>query len=193
MDAKTRSRRVLGAAGAVGVAAALVALPLGSPASAARPLARATIVNQAGAVVGEVVFKGEGHFADRIEVELDLPADAPGLGAYHGLHIHTTGSCTGTFTGAGGHWNPGGVNHGHHDGDLPSVLISPDGEVYAEFETHRLVDVSQLFDADGSAVVLHVNADNFANIPASNGTPNSLTLATGDAGPRYGCGVVTAR
>lgn len=190
MDAKSRSWRTLGAAGAVGVAAAvLVALPFGSTAGAARPLARATILNQAGAVVGEVVFTGEGSFAERVEVELDLPADAPGLGAYHGLHVHTTGACTAPFTSAGGHWNPGNSTHGNHVGDLPSVLVSPDGQVYAEFETHRF-DVTQLFDADGSAVVLHVLPDNFANIPPTYGTPNAATLNTGDAGGRYGCGVV---
>ena len=191
MDANTRSGRMLGALGAVGVAGVVLVTAMGSPASAARPLARATIVDQSGAVVGEVVFKGEGRFADRVEVELDLPAGAPGLGAYHGLHVHTTGTCTAPFTSAGGHWNPSGAAHGHHAGDLPSVLVSPDGEVYAEFETHRF-DVAELFDADGSAVVLHVGPDNFANIPATYGSANATTLATGDAGGRYGCGVVTA-
>lgn len=182
--------RILPAIGAVAAAALVGVATVGSPARAAQPLARAVLTSQGGAVIGEVVFKGTGQFANRVEVELDLPADAPGLGAYHGFHVHTLGVCEPPFTSAGSHWNPTGAVHGQHAGDLPSVLVSPDGQVYAEFETHRF-DVTALFDADGSAVVLHNGADNFANIPATYGPANATTLATGDAGGRYACGVVT--
>jgi Cu-Zn family superoxide dismutase len=85
------------------------------------------------------------------------------------------------------------VNHGAHKGDLPSVLITAEGETYSEIETDRF-NVSDLLDAagDGSAVVLHAGPDNFANIPSAYGEPNATTLATGDAGGRYACGVVQA-
>jgi Cu-Zn family superoxide dismutase len=176
----------------------IVLVTTSDPASAAKPLARATLVNAAGATIGEVVFKGPGTYADRVEVQILAPA-APNLGSFHGLHVHTTGVCTPTSSGAtnvpfgsaGGHWNPTGADHGAHKGDLPSALITAQGETYAEFETDRL-DVGALLDAagDGSAVVLHVGADNFANIPAAYGTANASTLATGDAGGRHACGVV---
>jgi Cu-Zn family superoxide dismutase len=120
---------------------------------------------------------------------------------FHGLHIHTTGECNPlpsgatnvVFGSAGGHWNPSNADHGEHKGDLPSALMTADGETYAEFETDRF-DVAALLDTGGdrSAVVLHVLADNFANVPATYGTRNTSTLATGDAGGRYACGVVRA-
>ena len=188
----------------VGPAIAAVAilggyLLISSPsASAARPLARARLHNAAGADIGSVVFKGEGTYAERVEVELELPAGAPGLGAYHGFHIHAVGACVAPFTTAGGHWNPAGVDHGDHKGDLPSVLVGLDGTAYAEFETDRF-DVTELIDSDGSAVVLHEKRDNFGNVPRSTGQyedPNgfytSSTSKTGDAGNRYGCGVIEA-
>lgn len=188
-----RVRAGLSTLAAGGIVALASIAATGTPADAQEPIARAELRTADGSVVGAVVFKGRGRFADRVDVELDLPSGAPGLGAYHGLHIHTTGVCTEpSFTSANGHWNPTSEPHGHHAGDLPSMLVSPSGEADASFATHRF-DVAQLFDADGSAVVLHNGSDNFANIPPSYGSPNANTLATGDAGGRYACGVVTAR
>jgi Cu-Zn family superoxide dismutase len=186
------------------VVAGLLVIALGAifvlQSSAAAPLAKASLVNQAGAVIGEVVFKGPKTYADRVEIKINAPG-APALGSFHGLHVHTTGVCnpqpSGTlnvpFGSSGGHWNPTGANHGQHAGDLPSALITAEGETYAEFETDRF-NVTELLDAagDGSAVVLHAGPDNFANIPAAYGTPNAATLNTGDAGGRYACGIVKA-
>ena len=49
-----------------------------------------------------------------------------------------------------------------------------------------------------TAIIIHENADNFANIPPErynqvNGTPgpDETTMATGDAGKRVACGVIT--
>ncbi len=195
---KSSWRRAIAAVVALGIAGIML-VTISTPAAAARrPMAKATLVNTAGVTVGEVVFKGPGKYADRVEVKIVASA-APNLGSFHGFHIHTTGVCTaapsGTtnvpFGSAGGHWNPTGANHGAHRGDLPSALMTAEGETYAEFETDRF-DVVELLDAagDGSAVVLHAGADNFANIPAVYGEPNATTLGTGDAGGRYACGVV---
>ena len=193
---------------AVAVAAVSLAIPaitfvaLSSPATAAQPLARATLVDVRGVEVGKVVFKGVGKYANRVKVDINAPK-APNLGSFHGLHIHTTGACdpepSGStlvpFGSAGGHFNPDPVqSHGAHAGDLPSVLLTASGEAYAEVETARF-DVSSLLDADGSAVVLHAAPDNFANIPTRSPyppAPDATTLATGDAGGRYACGVVEA-
>ena len=172
-----------------------------TPAAAAKhPVARATLLNKFGENVGEVVFKGPGKYADVVEVKIVASA-APNLGSFHGFHIHTTGVCTPTASGssgsvfgsAEGHWNPSGATHGAHKGDMPSMLMTAEGETYAKFETDRF-NVTELIDAagDGSAVVLHANADNFANIPATYGTTNTATNNTGDAGGRYACGVVQA-
>lgn len=172
-----------------------------SSAHGARPLIRATLHDTSGAKIGHVVFKGRGAEVTRVEVAVSAAA-APNLEDYHGFHVHTTGSCnpapSGTtnvpFGSAGGHWNPTTTDdHGDHLGDMPSLHLNADGTAHASFDTDRF-DVGMLLDADGSAVILHVGRDNFANIPAvysSDGVPgpNAATLATGDAGGRYACGV----
>ena len=55
--------------------------------------------------------------------------------------------------------------------------------------------LGDLFDADGSAFILHANADNYANIPTDryDPDPDATTLATGDAGSRIACGVIKAK
>jgi Cu-Zn family superoxide dismutase len=190
--------------GALAIATAGGALTVSTPSAGAhRPLVRATLKDTAGTVVGEVVFLGRHGEVSRVEVNL-LATAAPGLGDFHGFHVHTTGVCTpepsGTtnvpFGSAGGHWNPTASGHGSHTGDLPSVLIRANGKAHQEFDTDRF-NVRALLDADVSAVILHAGRDNFANIPAvySSGDPavagpNAATLGTGDAGGRFACGVV---
>ena len=197
MEATTLKRALAATALAAGIGVAVVAAP--SPASgAAEPRARATLRDAAGEVVGTVEFRGRGPNPDQVVVELSAPA-APGLGAFHGIHVHAVGSCdpnpSGTtnvpFGSAGGHLNPTGAAHGSHTGDLPSVLLALDGRAQARFESYR-IDITALLDAagDGSAVVLHAGPDNFANIPAAYGLPNATTLGTGDAGGRVACGVI---
>jgi Cu-Zn family superoxide dismutase len=200
--------RTLGAATLAVILAAVVLAVSAPSAGAARPLLRATLLNKDGGEVGQVVFKGQGTKVTRVEVHLDAGAAAFGTSDFHGFHVHTIGVCdpdpAGTpagatpavFGSAGGHWNPTGVAHGGHTGDMPSVLMHANGKADADFATDRF-DVSEVLDGNGSAVVLHAGRDNFANIPAvySSGDPavpgpNAATNSTGDAGGRYACGVV---
>jgi Cu-Zn family superoxide dismutase len=125
---------------------------------------------------------------------------------FHGFHIHSVGICdpravdpaTGAvvpFFTAGGHLNPGGAGHGNHAGDLPSLKVAADGRTISVNETDT-VTFAQIFDADGAAIIVHVGPDNFANIPArytSGGVagPDAATLATGDSGGRFACGIIT--
>lgn len=115
---------------------------------------------------------------------------------FHGFHVHGVGECTPPFTTAGGHYSPAGATHGDHAGDMPSLLVNSDGTGQLRFTTDRF-SVADLFDADGSAVIVHSGRDNFANIPTRYHShtedvfgPDSATLATGDAGGRIACGVV---
>lgn len=51
--------------------------------------------------------------------------------------------------------------------------------------------IADLFDAGGNALIVHANPDNYANVYRY-GTPDAMTLATGDAGGRIACGLIRA-
>ena len=185
-----RNRRLL-----VLAAASLAAVVWWAAPSGARvvPQATADLVNAAGDPLGSVVFLGSGGHATEVRVDLDLPLPAgdPGLNAFHGLHVHATGLCEAPFTTAGGHWDDGTHTHGAHLGDLPSVLVGADGEAELTADVPRF-DVDQII---GRAVILHVGRDNFGNVPSTySGSSAAVTATqnTGDAGGRYGCGVIEA-
>jgi Cu-Zn family superoxide dismutase len=110
---------------------------------------------------------------------------------FHGFHVHAVGVCEAPFTSAGGHFNLPGNTHPAHSGDMPVLLINVDGTGEARFKTDRF-GIEDLFDADGSALIIHAGPDNYANIPTrySATGPDATTLATGDAGGRVACGVV---
>lgn len=106
----------------------------------------------------------------------------------HGFHLHTTGKCSAPdFKSAGGHLNPGGKQHGSlnpdgkHLGDLPNLVVgasrSAGTEIDIGLDTPELRDT--LFDADGTAIVIHAGPDDYQSDPA------------GDAGSRIACGVLS--
>ncbi|MFN3600033.1 MAG: superoxide dismutase family protein [Dietzia sp.] len=135
-----------------------------------------------------------------------VTVEATGLPpGFHGLHIHTTGLCEpdsvnpndpeerGAFLSAGGHLAgpDGGAGHPEHAGDLPPLYVAGDGTARITTLTDRL-DRELLLDDDGSAVMIHEDSDNLANIPeryAPEG-PDEDTLMAGDGGSRIACGVV---
>lgn len=149
--------------------------------------AKALLRNAFGEPVGTAKFTQEedGTVLVRAVVH-DLP---PG---FHGFHVHATGTCTPpSFTSAGGHYNPFGEVHPNHAGDMPVLLVNADGSGEARFKTDRYA-VADLFDADGSALIIHAFPDNYANIPTRYAIagPDATTLGTGDAGGRLACGVI---
>ena len=149
-----------------------------------RSVAAAAIRDQSGALVGSVSFTQMDH---SVQVRADVWSQTPG---FHGFHIHSIGICEGDFTSAGGHLNRSGVSHANHDGDMTSLYIQADGTGTLRFETDRFT-VADLFDTDGSAVMIHALPDNFANIPTRYvAEPDAMTLNTGDAGGRVACGQV---
>jgi superoxide dismutase, Cu-Zn family len=114
---------------------------------------------------------------------------------YHGFHIHSKGVCTPpSFDSAGAHFDLGSNAHPDHSGDLPALLVGADGHGAAEAKTGRF-HVGQLFDADGSAIVIHASPDNLANIPGryARQGPDAETRKTGDSGGRIACGVISRR
>ncbi len=109
----------------------------------------------------------------------------------HGFHIHAVGKCDPpSFTSAGGHFNPDGKKHGlknpagPHAGDLPNLVVGPDGSVSAEVVASEVtlgLGKNSLFRRDGSALVIHAAPDDDTTDPA------------GNAGARIACGVISSK
>lgn len=139
--------------------------------------------------------------ADGAVVTVSATGLAPGL---HGLHVHKTGACEadstdpanpqkrGAFLSAGGHLAEEGEVHGEHVGDLPSLLVRADGTARLVVASDRLTR-EKVLDTDGSALMVHAERDNFANIPDRYATElDETTTKTGDAGGRVACAVLSA-
>lgn len=176
------------------VLAICLAAPLGACASMGMaeraPLGdfgEATLVNAEGTRVGRAVLtQGPTGLLIRIEAT----GMSPG---WHGIHLHQTAECEGAFTSAGGHIHggEGGKPHGllnpagPDDGDLPNVHADATGRVMAEVFTPRARISATgpgawLWDADGSAIVIHAGADDHTTQPI------------GGAGARVACGILAA-
>lgn len=120
--------------------------------------------------------------AGGVEVRIHVRNAPPGV---HAVHVHEVGDCSAPDgTSAGGHFNPGGHEHGaphalaHHAGDLGNMWVDEDGE------GHHLVLMPELTVAPGDhsvvgrSIIVHELADDLATQP------------TGAAGGRIGCGVI---
>jgi Cu-Zn family superoxide dismutase len=193
MPKRFRSRRTLFLGIALILVTGVVTAPLygsGSGTSSSRNHVKVELHDATGASIGFVKLTKQGG---KVIVRGEVSGLTPG---FHGFHVHAVGQCAAPFTSAGGHYNPGGTGHGTHAGDMPSLLVFDDGTAEAQFATDNFA-IDQLFDADGSAIIVHAAPDNFAHIPTryqstTEGVfgPDSATLATGDAGARIACGVV---
>lgn len=100
-----------------------------------------------------------------------LPETETGFFAFH---VHEGGDCGGAdFADTKGHWNPKGVAHPMHAGDLPP-LLSADGSAYLAVLTTRF----RVEDVLGRTVVIHMEPDDFHTQPA------------GNAGKKIACGII---
>ncbi len=140
----------------------------------------AMISDRNGNNVGSAMLYTEGD-----EVLISVSLDGLSAGT-HAVHLHTTGDCSASdFTSAGGHLNPMGNEHGSlnpqgaHLGDLPNAEVSAAGvgTITETLRGTRATVLSQIFDTDGTALVVHAGADDYRTDPA------------GDAGSRVACGV----
>lgn len=127
---------------------------------------------------------------------------------FHGMHIHSVGKCEpnsvaptggapGNFNSAGGHFQVAGRTGHPASGDLSSLQVREDGSAMLVTTTDAFT-AEELMDGAGTAIIIHEKADNFANIPPERyqqvdgaPPPDQTTLATGDAGARVACGVIT--
>ncbi|HVR18818.1 MAG TPA: superoxide dismutase family protein [Polyangiaceae bacterium] len=158
-------------------------------------VANAVMLDAAGNQVALVRF-GQHSVGSRVQIT------ATGLSTgIHAFHVHanndpTNGDgCIGpTFVSADGHYNPAAVTHPNHAGDMPVVFFSAGSPNFgfANFITSNFTPD----EVKGRVVILHALADNCANIPerytaAGVPGPDATSLATGDAGGRVACGVIT--
>jgi Cu-Zn family superoxide dismutase len=145
-------------------------------------MAQAELQNAQGQIVGLVTFTAG---SNGVMVVAHVHHLEPG---YHGFHIHETGKCTPPdFKSAGDHFNPFGAKHGlmapngRHAGDMPNLLVGPDGTgtlvTYAALVTLGS-GANSLFHAEGTALVIHQGTDDLKSDPA------------GDAGSRVACGQI---
>ena len=141
----------------------------------------ATLQTAQGLPAGTVQLLRNGN---TVSVAIAAVGLAPGE---HGFHLHTTGSCTvPDFISAGGHLNPGNNTHGSlsdggkHLGDLPNLVVGTNRTASAQvdLEGNATQVLADIFDADGTAVVIHAGPDDYVSNPA------------GDAGSRVACGVI---
>ena len=148
---------------------------------AAGTTARVAMKDAAGATLGDLSIVQTPNGVLVTGLLTNVPAGT------HGIHFHTVGRCAPTFDAAGGHFNPTARQHGYrnangaHAGDLPNINVATDGTVRIELFT-SLVDLGRgpngLFDADGSAIMIHALADDYTTDPS------------GSSGARIACGEV---
>jgi Cu-Zn family superoxide dismutase len=179
------ARRQLTLILALAGAALAVGAPVLALASSGASHASAELRDASGAVVGWADFTEDA--TGRLHVNVHVKDVSAGL---HGIHIHAVGACGPTFAAAGGHYNPLGRQHGlantagAHAGDLPNLEVNGAGVGHLDATTQRVTlsaGSATLFDADGSAFIIHANED------------DQRTDATnGNSGARIACAVVTA-
>lgn len=131
----------------------------------------------------EIANGGNGHM---VQLVLTVQNAPPGI---HGVHIHAVGKCEGpAFTTAGGHFDPGpagdtnaDTNHPYHMGDLPNVTVGANGTGMMNVYTTRVTMGGPvgLFDADGSAIVVHANLDPVVSGAAGSGIAGGARIACG--------------
>jgi len=179
---------------AMAAAMALASSAIGGCATASTPpatppappppasLASATLLSPDGATKATATLVSVNG---KLELRIAAEGLTPGT---HGVHLHTTGACTApNFASAGGHLNPHARMHGtdnpmgSHLGDLPNLMIddSGKGSLTATLQDTAAEGEPQLFDADGTAIVIHAAADDYKTDPS------------GNSGGRIACGVLT--
>ena len=163
---------------------ALVFYAVMTTVSAAGESASGEVKDASGKSLGKLSLTQDASGAVQVSLQFnDMP---PGQ---HGIHFHAVGKCDGPdFMSAAAHYNPENKKHGlkspegAHGGDLPNLVVPASGQGIYQATT-KLVTLSagptQLITKDGSALIVHANAD------------DETTDPTGNSGGRIACAVVS--
>ncbi|MFN8589854.1 MAG: superoxide dismutase family protein [Thermomicrobiales bacterium] len=160
--------------------------PSATPVARGEPLI-VPLIDASGNQVGEAGLQEE---AGGVAVVVTLAGLPPGE---HGWHLHAMGQCdpdlAEPFSTAGPHWDPTAMMHGgpeskeHHVGDFGNLTAGDDGMAEATITTETFTlgeGPTSVFDADGTAIVIHTGQDDLVSQPS------------GNSGARFACGVVAA-
>jgi len=142
------------------------------------------LVDREGIAVGIATLTEK---SDGVHIDVSAHHLAEGM---HGFHIHEKGICESPdFESAGGHFNPDGKEHGFdnpegpHAGDMENLKVETDGTVEHTVINDRVTLEKgvghSLFTEEGTTLIIHVDADDYASQPA------------GDAGDRIVCGTIS--
>jgi Cu-Zn family superoxide dismutase len=122
-----------------------------------------------------------------VQVRIDASAIAAGK---HAVHVHETGECQ-PCGAANGHFDPGPAsmsspdgNHPFHAGDLINIELDGEGSGEMTTMTSRVTlspGPLSIFDEDGSAFIIHVDADTYCPEGEAKGCAG---------GARAACGVI---
>lgn len=151
-----------------------------STASDSGPKATAAIGGRSGSTLsGSATFSQRGGV---VHLVVDVTGAPEGV---HAVHLHEKGDCSAPdATSAGGHFNPGHMNHGapdapqHHAGDFGNMTVGANGHGHLELDSTMLTIAPGDNSVVGRGIVIHAKADDMTTQP------------TGNAGARIGCGVV---
>ena len=150
--------------------------------------AAAALESPQGEPMGTVAFR---QTATGVLIMAEVAGLAPGG---HAFIVHEIGACTPDFGAAGDHFNPEDTEHGFihqnwkrgettggHGGDLPNIYAAADGSARADFFSVGITLNSgprhSVFDADGSAIIVHERPDAYGEEES-------------DTGARLACGVI---
>ena len=147
--------------------------------------ATASIIDTTGKAIGTASFTEETTGLVTLVVSVTgLPA------GQHGIHFHMVGKAEPStkFMSAGEHFNPDMKKHGlqnptgAHNGDLPNLVVNAQGVGSLTTATDRITlsaGTKSVFDTDGTAIIIHANAD------------DQITDPSGNSGGRIAAGVLT--